>query len=279
MKRGGVYCCPDCKAPLEDLYCRACHSAYPAVEDIPVFLPTAAEFDGALHIAATYDSIYRRGTRVWESLERDNKEFVDYFSSLLDRFDGKRILEIGCGEGFLLAEIKADEKFAIDISTQAIKIARTKTQAQFSVALAERLPYAENYFDLIVSVGVMEHFLDADKALQEIKRVLRRGGHYVNLVHVRLTFWNRLAVKISKFFSPYPRPRRWSRAKMASRHKHKQPAAIKQPIQNKYTTRSGQACLERNGFTVIDAIHTRKYPGLPLKGPFVVIYVGKNDDK
>jgi ubiquinone/menaquinone biosynthesis C-methylase UbiE len=122
----------------------------------------------------------------------------------------------------------------------------------------------------------MEHFLDVDQALREVRRVLKRGGHYVDLVHVRLTFWERFSAKLSKFFSPRPRPARlmrWWMAKLEAGRKAKKPAAIKQPIQNKYTTRSGRGYLERNGFRVIDVIHTRKHPGLPLKGPFVVIYI------
>lgn len=124
----------------------------------------------------------------------------------------------------------------------------------------------------------MEHFLDVNKALREIGRVLKRGGHYVDLVNVRLTFWERFAVRFSKLIVPSARPKRfarWLRAKLKFRNRQDPQESIKQPIQNKYTTRSGQACLERNGFRVIDVIHTRKYPGLPLKGPFVVIYIGQ----
>lgn len=253
-----------------------CHSEYPTVEGIPVLLSKRPEFQSALQIAAAYDSIYRCNTNVWEPLGRDTKEFVEYFSSLLGQFESKRLLEIGCGEGFLLAALNRGEKFAIDLSAEAIKVARTKTQAQFSVALAEGLPYASEYFDLIVSVGVMEHFLDVNEALREIRRVLKPGGHYVGLVHVRLTFWERFAVKSSEFFFPRPRPirfARWLRTKLKSRNRQGPRACIKQPIQNKYTTQSGQACFERNGFRVIDVLHTRKDPELPLKGPFVVIYI------
>lgn len=273
-----MYVCPDCKIPLENLFCKMCHSEFSSIDGIPLLLSKRPEFRGTLHIAGAYDSIYRDNANVWEKLGRNTEEFIQYFSSLLDQFQSARFLEIGCGEGVLLAAVRVGEKFAIDLSTEAIKVARTKTQAQFSVALAEGLPFAAEYFDLIVSVGVMEHFLDEKQALQEIRRVLKSGGHYVGLIHVDLTFWERFAIKLSQYFFPRPRPirfARWLGTKLISGRGRAQQEFVKQPIQNKYTTHSVKACLQTNGFKVIDVIHTRKYPELPLIGHFVVIYIGQ----
>ena len=149
-------------------------------------------------------------------------------------------------------------------------------QARFSVALGERLPFPDESFDLVVSLGVMEHFFDIGEALRETRRVLRPGGHCVVLTHVELTLWERLEDKISAYLFPELRLRalaRWLQTRLIERPR---PAVlVRQPIQNRYTTRAAKAMLEANGLEVIDVLHTRRRKGLPLAGPWVVIYIAR----
>jgi SAM-dependent methyltransferase len=195
---------------------------------------------------------------------------------LLDRFPGGRFLEIGCGEGILLATRRNAEKFAVDLSVSAIGKASAKTDAHFSLALAERLPFPAEHFDLVTSVGVMEHFLDTGEALREIRRILKPGGHYVSLTHVELTFRDRLTRRLGEFVFPRPRPvllARWLIRRIKAARNRQQ--FVRQPIQNQYTTRGAKAWLAKSGFSVTQVLHTGKYPDLPLIGPYVVIYVAR----
>lgn len=270
---GGVtlYVCPDCKTPLERLWCKKCSREYAQREGIPILLSNNPAFQAVGEISESYDSIYREHRNAWENQGR-TPAFIEYFSSLLRRFPCSRFLEIGCGEGFLLSALHRGEKFAIDLSTRAINAARTRAQAQFSVALSERLPFPDACFNLVASVGVMEHFLDIKEATQEIRRVLSPGGHYVALTHVNLTLGEKLGQKIREYVFPVPRPvrfARWLRGRLTP------PEYPKQVIQNKYTIRSAASSLEENGLKVIDIVHTRKYPGLPLISPQVVIYIAQ----
>ena len=273
-----MYVCPDCKSPLRLLHCHTCGAQYRQVDGIPVLLSRSPAFQRALGIASEYDAIYGNATNVWENQGR-TPQFSRYFSSLVNQFRPGRLLEIGCGEGFLLASLTAAEKFAVDLSTEALSRARTKTPAQFSVALAERLPFPSGYFDVVASVGVMEHFLDIDAAMQEIRRVLTPRGHHIALTHVELTFPERVAVGISKYVLPRPKPvqfGRWLRKRLwPSPESTPGPRFPKQPIQNRNTTRRARVRFQENGFEVIDVIHTRRYPELPLVGPWVVIYVAR----
>ena len=271
------YVCPDCKGPLEGFHCSRCRVEFSRIDGVPRLLSRDPKFEGAETIAEAYDSIYEEQSSVWENQGR-TPEFIHYFSSLLDRFHSKRSLEIGCGEGFLLASRKNGEKFAVDLSIEAVRKARARAEADFSLALAERLPFPAEYFDLVTSVGVMEHFLDTEEALREIRRILKPGGRYVSLVHVHLTIWERVRMTISEFVFPRFRPIQlflWLKRKLKGAIFRNGGRFVEQPIQNRYTTGSGKAWLARSGFTVSSVLHSRKYPHLPLIGPWVVIYVAE----
>ena len=267
------YVCPDCKVPLEHLYCPRCRCEFPSVDGVPCLLSKDPKFERTTAIAGTYDSIYTVQSNVWENQGR-TPQFIRYFSSLLDQFPAARFLEIGCGEGFLLATRRNGERFAVDLSVEAIRKARTRAEAHFSLALAERLPFPAEHFDLVTSVGVMEHFLETEEALREIRRILKPGGRYVSLTHVELSLWDRLVRRFSEFLFPRPRPirlARWLRGKLKGQ-RQKYPL---QPIQHRYNTRGAKAWLSRCGFKVTSVLHTGKYPDLPLIGPYVVIYVAE----
>lgn len=264
-----AYVCPDCKGPLERLRCAACGVDFPVVDGIPRLLSADPRFAHGGGIAAAYDDIYAAQSGVWE-IQGRTPEFIRYFSALLGGFRARRLLEIGCGEGFLLAALNGAEKFAVDLSVEAIRKARAKGEAHFSMALGERLPFPDAHFDLVASVGVMEHFLDIGEALREVRRILRPGGHYVSLTHVERSLAERIAAKFSEFVFPRPRPLeflRWLKSRVTP--------LVRQPVQNQYTSSGAQAWLARAGFTVREVLHRRKFPDLPLIGSYVVIYVAQ----
>jgi ubiquinone/menaquinone biosynthesis C-methylase UbiE len=262
-----IYVCPDCKTPLVNLRCSECKHQYESSGDFPVLLSNNPSFSNSREVAETYESIYSHHSLVWQDQGR-TPEFVEYFKSLLAGFHARRFLEVGCGEGTLLAAVSANEKHGTDLSVQALRKASNKSSAQLCIALGERLPFRDEYFDLIASVGVMEHFLDPAAATREIWRMLRSGGHYVVLLHVHLTTWQSVRQKISEYV--YPRPHPGHLVKWMARKLYR---PIHQPIQNRYTTASAKLCLEQNGFAITKVIHKGNAPATPLIGSHVMIYV------
>ncbi len=82
------------------------------------------------------------------------------------------LLEVGCGEGALLADMRHAPKCGIDPSIQAlIRAAQRKTGSALAVATAEQLPFSDRSFDAVTAVGVTEFLADTDSALTEISRV------------------------------------------------------------------------------------------------------------
>lgn len=227
-------------------------------------------YQSAYKIGDVYDDIYRSRLNAWQNQGRTTG-FIRYFSELLGQFSAGKMLEIGCGEGFFLAAAHANEKWAIDLSAEALTKARARNPgAHLSVALAEKLPFPSESFDLVTSIGVMEHFLDDRQATGEILRVLKPGGHYAVLIHVDLNFRESLVQKFHEYVFPRFRP-----MDLAHYLWGKVWRPIRQPIQNRYTVEGARACLGECGFREIKDISRRTHPDVPLVGPHVVIYIGK----
>jgi SAM-dependent methyltransferase len=264
-----MYVCPDCKTPLENLFCGACQHQFAQANGIPVLLSKDSRFQSGSEIGHVYDDIYGTRSKVWEDQGR-TPEFIAYFSNLLAAISTGRVLEIGCGEGFLLSSLRAKELVAVELSAEALRKARARISADYSQALAERLPFPSNSFDLVLTVGVMEHFLDDREAAREIQRVLRPGGYYAALIHVDLNFLQRMAQKFSEYVFPHFRPIalfRYLSSKVVK--------PIRQPIQIRYTVSSAKACFEACGFHVRRVISKSIDADVPLIGPHVVIYLSQ----
>lgn len=101
---------------------------------------------------------------------------------------GERILDVGCGPGFYVAELLEDvgaEGFivGVDRSPQMLALAGSRTEGHGNVELheadAKSLPVADGSFDAAVSVQVLEYVPDIAAALAEVHRALRPGGRAV----------------------------------------------------------------------------------------------------
>lgn len=97
---------------------------------------------------------------------------------------GQRVLDIGCGKGFLLHEIKSlipqIEVRGIDISRYAIRHSKEEVKQFLDLGCAYNLPYPDNHFDGVISLNTLHclYIYDLEKALQEIERV-RKGNSYI----------------------------------------------------------------------------------------------------
>lgn len=92
----------------------------------------------------------------------------------------KRILDIGCGVGQYLKEFLKYSKdvYGIDVEEEHLKKA-LKICPNVQKARAEKLPYPDNFFHIILMHEVIEHFDSDRKAIEEAIRVLKPGGSIV----------------------------------------------------------------------------------------------------
>jgi ubiquinone/menaquinone biosynthesis C-methylase UbiE len=99
----------------------------------------------------------------------------------------RRVLDVGCGTGYLLRRLaarvpEARELAGIDAAPAMIETARTMasdSRIQFATATAEKLPYPQETFDLVISTTSFDHWADQRAGLAECFRVLVPGGRLV----------------------------------------------------------------------------------------------------
>lgn len=92
---------------------------------------------------------------------------------------GGRLLDIGCGEGFLLRDAAEAglRPFGVEIAFNALALARTRVpSAHLAGAAGEALPFRDAAFDVVMCLGSLEHFLEPVVGLSEVARVLRPAG-------------------------------------------------------------------------------------------------------
>lgn len=100
-----------------------------------------------------------------------------------------RALVDGCGAGMYVQALAphAEAVYGMDIEAEHLEIAlRNAPEAHLQLAAAERLPYADNSFDTVLSHEVLEHVADDRQAIGEVVRVLKPGGRAVIFVPNRL---------------------------------------------------------------------------------------------
>ena len=92
--------------------------------------------------------------------------------------EGQRILDIGCGIGTFVQRLRqfSPAVYGVDIDGERVRRGSTAVE-NLALAVGERLPFADETFDLVLLHEVIEH-VDSDRGtLLEAMRVLRPGGH------------------------------------------------------------------------------------------------------
>jgi ubiquinone/menaquinone biosynthesis C-methylase UbiE len=98
-----------------------------------------------------------------------------------------RVLDVGCGTGYLLRRLAARapdaaELAGIDPAAEMVQAARRATadpRARFLAGTAEHLPEPDGAFDLVVSTTSFDHWADQQAGLRECARVMAPGGRLV----------------------------------------------------------------------------------------------------
>jgi len=118
---------------------------------------------------------------------------------------GERVLDLGCGDGWMTAELAAYGALPIGVEIAAAAIDRARRrhpELEFRLAeIGAELPLNDNEVDVVWASEVIEHVADTARWLSEVRRVLRPRGRLLLTTpnHSRLRL---LAGGIERYSAP-----------------------------------------------------------------------------
>ncbi len=117
-----------------------------------------------------------------------------------DQYSGQRLLDIGFGMGTDLFQFAKHGAIVsgIDLTPRHVEITKKRfatygLEAELHLGDAEKLPFADESFDVVYSFGVIHHTPETERVVAEIHRVLKKGGRAIISVYHRNSafFWSR----------------------------------------------------------------------------------------
>jgi ubiquinone/menaquinone biosynthesis C-methylase UbiE len=169
-----------------------------------------------------------------------------------ERWEGKRVLEVGCGIGtdsINFARAGADLT-AVELSGESLRIAAQRAEVmgvadriRFVEANAEELTSVldDEPYDLVYSFGVIHHTLHPDRALAEMRALMAPGGT------LKLMVYHRRSWKVFWIVAAQGRGRVWKTDELVAEHSEAETGC---PVTFSYTRREGRELVENSGFRV-----------------------------
>lgn len=131
-------------------------------------------------------SNYPLGTHdFFNDFDQKFKIMYPYIDTILnvEQYRNKKVLLIGLGSGYELGQIGqvTDHLIGLDISDKTVALANQRKRlfnfnCQIVCASATSLPFKDNTFDAVVSIGCLHHIPDIDSVISELNRVLRTNA-------------------------------------------------------------------------------------------------------
>jgi ubiquinone/menaquinone biosynthesis C-methylase UbiE len=127
-------------------------------------------------------SFWRMASAIYERIIRkDRGAYERMYALIRQTVKGKKVLELATGTGLIARNIAADAALVVATDFSSAMIARARKLAsldklQFDVQDACDLPYAPESFDVAIISNALHIMPEPEKALAEIRRVLRDDG-------------------------------------------------------------------------------------------------------
>lgn len=165
-----------------------------------------------------------------------------------------KFIDLGCKDGYLLDKAKelSLDVHGLDISDNIVKILNKQGFKVKKADLREKMPYEDNYFDIVSCQQVIEHLTDPEHLIKECYRVLKQDGLMILSTPNLASIGSRLRLLFGKYPLQLGPCKRWHFG-----HHYRL-----------FTLPILKQVLERNGFSIEKVRGTEVYlnPNSWLKG-------------
>lgn len=180
--------CPHCLAPLasgdRSVDCEVCSTSHPIVDGIPRFVEQK-------HLAS-FGLQWNRYEVAHD--DEDRATFQAKTGVALEELSGLRVLDAGCGGGRyckVAAEAGAfvtgaDHSSAVE---KASKLCSHLDTVKLVQADLKKLPFRDESFDLVFSIGVMHHDVDTRAVFDAVARMVKPGGRMAVWLYRKNSWW------------------------------------------------------------------------------------------
>ena len=137
------------------------------------------------------------GKIVTAVMNRQNLPLYEETVRLLSPRSSEKILDIGCGNGYVLEMLAAKyncDYAGIDISESILKTATKRNQRfvksgkmSFECCSLDKTPFSSEIFDKAYTINTVYFWGDLAAAMTEIKRILKQGGIFINTLYTNET--------------------------------------------------------------------------------------------
>jgi len=125
-------------------------------------------------VISSYDQIHSKTDKLLEM-----PSFYHWVLKRLGVSPHSNLLDVATGSGSLIHFAKSQDIYSagIDISFEAIKKALSRFPGlSLAISDGEKLPFQNQFFDYVTNIGSLEHFINPNRGIKEIKRVLKPSG-------------------------------------------------------------------------------------------------------
>jgi ubiquinone/menaquinone biosynthesis C-methylase UbiE len=143
--------------------------------------------------------------RVYRQSERTNKEAI--LDVVEPRVHG-RLLDCGCGDGEFTVQVacraRVAEAYGIDCAYDRIEDATDRGVIVTKSDLNAPLPYKSCFFNIVHADQIIEHLINVDLFLKEVKRVLRPDGYAILSINNLASWHSRFSLALGMEAVPVP---------------------------------------------------------------------------
>jgi ubiquinone/menaquinone biosynthesis C-methylase UbiE len=122
---------------------------------------------------------------------------------------GLKVLDVGCGNGYVLFQYARNgaEVTGVDLTATAIDLSRKRFSlggmpGTFVEIDGQHLPFPDDYFDIVCTMGVLHHISNPQPTIDEIYRVLKPGGRLIVMLYHRHSWKNLVLLRLRRLLDP-----------------------------------------------------------------------------